>query len=169
MGKKRLTESQSKEILRAAGIPVTRGTLCPTEEEAMKVAGEIGYPVVAKLESPDILHRTDAQAIQLNIQTPEELGRSFRKVVDNGRKYNPSAEILGVSVSEVIPPGREVIIGVGRDSEFGPYLMFGLGGIFVEVLKDVSFRAIPILSLDAEAMIREVKGWEILKSVITAG
>lgn len=163
--KNRLTEYEGKEILKLAGIPVTRSILCQKKEEAIRAANKIGFPVVAKIESPDILHRTDAGAIRLNIQNKEQLIQSHEEILINSKRYKPDAEILGVSISEMAPPGKEVIVGSSFDSEFGPYVMVGLGGVWVEVLKDVSFRMIPLSQTDAEEMIEEIKAWKILKGI----
>lgn len=163
--KNRLTEYEGKEILKLYGIPVTRSILCQRKEEAIRAANEIGFPVVAKIESPDILHRTDAGAVKLNIRDRENLAKAYGDILDNCKKYKPDAEIIGVSISEMIPPGKEVIVGTSFDSEFGPYVMVGLGGVWVEVLKDVSFRMIPLSETDAEEMVQEIKGWKILKGI----
>ena len=160
-----LTERQSKAILSRYGIPVTKEALARTTDEAMARANDIGYPVAIKIESPQITHKSDAGGIRLNIQTAEELASAFDEVIMNARKYNPEAEIAGVLVQEMVADGLEVIIGISRDPQFGLTIMFGLGGIFVEVLEDVSLRLLPITRRDAEEMIKEIKGYKVLQGV----
>lgn len=160
-----LSESQSKSLLARYGIPVTRESLAQNEDEAVAMAGQIGYPVVLKVDSPDIPHKTDAGALVLNLATEEEVRRAYADVLHNAVKYKPGARINGVLVQEMLAEGIEVIIGVTRDPVFGPTIMFGLGGIFVEVLKDVSFRVAPLSPGDATDMIKEIKGYQILRGV----
>ncbi len=161
-GRTAMVEYEAKQVLRAYGLPVPNEKLAKTLDEALKYAEEIGYPVAMKLMSPQILHKSDAKVVLLNIKTPEELRKKWGEIHENARKYRPDAEILGVLIAPMLKPGREVIIGVTEDPQFGHALMFGLGGIFVEVLKDVTFRIIPISERDAEKMIREIKGYPIL-------
>ncbi len=161
-GRKSLVEFEAKEILKAYGLPVPNEKLAKTLEEALRYAEEIGYPVVLKLMSPQILHKSDAKVVLLNIKNPEELKEKWEEIHENARKYRPDAEILGVLVAPMLKVGREIIIGVTEDPQFGHALMFGLGGIFVEVLKDVTFRIIPVEEKDAWKMLREIKGYPIL-------
>ncbi|WP_461863253.1 acetate--CoA ligase family protein [Thermococcus sp.] len=161
-GRKSLVEFEAKEILKAYGLPVPNEKLAKTLEEALRYAEEIGYPVVLKLMSPQILHKSDARVVLLNIKNPEELKEKWEEIHENARKYRPDAEILGVLVAPMLKVGREIIIGVTEDPQFGHALMFGLGGIFVEILKDVTFRIIPIEEKDAWKMLREIKGYPIL-------
>ncbi len=161
-GRTAMVEYEAKQVLRAYGLPVPNEKLAKTLDEALKYAEEIGYPVAMKLMSPQILHKSDAKVVLLNIKTPEELREKWGEIHENARKYRPDAEILGVLIAPMLKPGREVIIGLTEDPQFGHALMFGLGGIFVEVLKDVTFRIIPISERDAEKMIREIKGYPIL-------
>ncbi len=161
-GRKSLVEFEAKEILKAYGLPVPEEKLAKTLDEALKYAEEIGYPVVLKLMSPQILHKSDAKVVLLNIKNPEELRQKWEEIHENARRYRPDAEILGVLVAPMLKVGREIIIGVTEDPQFGHALMFGLGGIFVEVLKDVTFRIIPIEEKDAWKMLREIKGYPIL-------
>ncbi|WP_461866501.1 acetate--CoA ligase family protein [Thermococcus sp.] len=160
--RKALVEFEAKEILKAYGLPVPKEKLAKTFDEALKYAEEIGYPVVLKLMSPQILHKSDAKVVLLNIKTPEELRQKWEEIHENARRYKPDAEILGVLVAPMLKPGREIIIGVTEDPQFGHALMFGLGGIFVEVLKDVTFRIIPIEEKDAWKMLKEIKSYPIL-------
>ncbi|KKM10090.1 hypothetical protein SY88_15735 [Clostridiales bacterium PH28_bin88] len=160
-----LTERESKKVLQAYGIPVTREGLATTATEAGDLAEEIGFPVCVKVESPQIMHKTEARAIRLNLSSREEVEEAFQEVVANARSYNPAAEIKGAVVQEMVGQGTEVIVGVNNDSPFGPVIMFGLGGIFVEVLKDVSRRIAPLSKADAEEMIAEIKGYPLLRGV----
>jgi len=161
-GRTALVEYEAKQILKAYGLPVPEEKLAKTLDEALKYAEEIGYPVALKLMSPQILHKSDAKVVLLNIKTPEELKQKWEEIHENARRYRPDAEILGVLVAPMLKPGREIIIGVTEDPQFGHALMFGLGGIFVEVLKDVTFRIIPITERDARKMITEIKSYPIL-------
>lgn len=160
-----LGESGAKKILEKYGIPVTRQRLASTPEEAVSLAREIGYPVALKIDSPDIPHKTEAGGLKLGINNDEGVLSAFAEIIGNAKRYSPGARINGVSVQEMLPEGVEVIVGVTRDPVFGPTVMFGLGGIFVEVLKDVSFRIAPVSPGDACDMIEEIKGSAILKGV----
>lgn len=160
-----LSESSAKAVLKRYGIPITREALAATVEEAVTEAGKIGYPVVLKVDSPDMPHKTEAGGIKLNLKNEHEVREAFDQIIAGARAYKPGARINGVSVQEMLPEGTEVIIGVTRDPVFGPVIMFGLGGIFVEVLKDVSFRVAPVSPGDARDMIGEIKGHAVLKGV----
>ncbi len=157
-----LTEHQSKKLLRLYGIPVTKEDVAKTEQEAVQVAETIGYPVVLKIDSPDILHKTEAGGLKLNIQNRDELIRAYNDVLQNVHAYNPAARVNGVLVHEWVSDGAQVIVGVNNDPLFGPTVMFGLGGIFVEVLKDVSLRVAPLSRGDALEMMEETKGFNVL-------
>ena len=157
-----LTEHESKNLPARYGIPVTEEAGAKSPKEAANVASRIGYPVVLKVDSPDILHKTEAGAIKLNIHNESELIKAYHEIVANSQKYDPKAEIRGVLVQEMVKDAREVIVGMFRDPQFGPVIMFGLGGVFVEVLKDVSLRVAPLTRHDAEEMVREIKGHKIL-------
>lgn len=158
-----LSESQATEILDFYEIPTTRRTIATTVEEAVDFANSIGYPVVLKVDSADIPHKTEADAIRLNIQNEHEVMKAFTEIYQNARNYKVDAQINGISVQEMLPEGTEVIIGATKDPNFGPVVMFGLGGIFVEVFKDISFRVAPLTRADAVEMIEEVKGKALLK------
>lgn len=158
-----LSESESKKVLAAFGIPVTREEVAVTQEEALSLARKIGYPLALKVDSPDIPHKTEARAIRLGINSESELVQAFAEVLANARNYAPGARINGVLVQEMVPPGGvEVILGVKSDPQFGPVVIFGLGGIFVEVLKDVSLRVAPLTFYQAREMIREIRGYSLL-------
>ncbi|NPA48120.1 MAG: acetyl-CoA synthetase [Thermococci archaeon] len=161
-GRKNMVEYEAKQVLKAYGLPVPYEKLATTVDEAIAYAGEIGYPVAMKLMSPQILHKSDARVVVLNVKDPEELKKKWEEIHENARRYRPDAQILGVLIAPMLKPGREIIIGVTEDPQFGHAIMFGLGGIFVEVLKDVTFRIIPITERDARRMIKEIKGYPIL-------
>lgn len=161
-GRKNLVEYEAKQVLKAYGLPLPEEKLAKTVDEAIKYANEIGYPIVMKLMSPQILHKSDAKVVMLNIKNDEELKQKWEEIHENARKYKADAEILGVLIAPMLKPEREIIIGVTEDPQFGHAIMFGLGGIFVEILKDVTFRIIPIEEKDAWAMIKSIKGYPIL-------
>lgn len=157
-----LSEHQSKELLSLYGIPVTKEDVAKTEREAVQVAETIGYPVVLKIDSPDILHKTEAGGLKLNIENRDQLIRAYNDVLQNAHAYNPAARVNGVLVHEWVSDGAQVIVGVNNDPLFGPTVMFGLGGIFVEVLKDVSLRVAPLSRDDVLKMMEETKGFKVL-------
>ncbi|NJE26072.1 acetyl-CoA synthetase [Thermococcus sp. MV5] len=161
-GRKSLVEYEAKQVLKAYGLPLPEEKLAKTVDEAIKYANEIGYPIVMKLMSPQILHKSDAKVVMLKIKNDEELRQKWEEIHENARKYRPDAEILGVLIAPMLKPGREIIIGVTEDPQFGHAIMFGLGGIFVEILKDVTFRIIPIEEKDAWTMIKSINGYPIL-------
>jgi len=162
---KTLSESQASEVIERYGIRTSRRGLAGSEEEAVKVANEIGYPVVLKVDSPDIPHKTEVNGIKLNITNDGEVRIAFAEISKNVRKHCPHAEISDISVQQMLPEGVEVIVGVTNDPTFGSVIMLGLGGVFVEVFKDVSFRVAPINKNDAFKMMEELKGYEILQGV----
>ena len=158
-----LSESQATDILDLYEIPTSRRTIATTVDEAVQFANSIGYPVVLKVDSADIPHKTEADAIRLNVQNEREIMKAFTEIYQNATNYKADAHINGISVQEMLPEGTEVIIGATKDPNFGPVVMFGLGGIFVEVFKDISFRVAPLTRADAVEMIEEVKGKALLK------
>ncbi len=162
-GRKVLLETEAKAICTEYCIPVTRFNLAKSITEATKFAEQIGFPVVLKIVSPQIIHKSDAGGVMLNLKSTAEVRSSYSKIIENAKKYNPAAQIVGVSVQEMAPKSTEVIVGALKDSQFGQTLMFGLGGIFVELLKDVAFRIAPITETEALEMIAEVKAYPILK------
>ncbi len=137
--------------------------LASSREEAISVSQELGFPVARKIISPDILHKSDAGGVKLGLKTVRQVGRAYDDIIEAVKKAHPGAKINGVSVQKMARPGIEVIIGMSKDSQLGPVLMFGLGGILVEILKDVSFRIVPLLKRDAREMIREIKGYPVLE------
>jgi acyl-CoA synthetase (NDP forming) len=162
-GRSILTEVESKHILAEAGIPIARAELAAGREEAVAVARQIGLPVVLKIVSPDISHKSDVGGVKLNLGSEEEVAAAFDEIVAAARRAQPEATVLGVSVQKMARPGVEVIMGMTQDPQFGPVLMFGLGGVFVEVLKDVSFRIVPLEPRDARQMIRDIQGFRVLE------
>jgi acyl-CoA synthetase (NDP forming) len=164
-GRKVLSEVESKQILEEAGLPVASARLAKTRDEAQKLAREIGFPVVLKIISPDLSHKSDAGGVKLDLKSAEEVASAFDEIMASVKAAAPNATIEGMSVQKMARPGVEVIVGVSQDPQFGPVLMFGLGGIFVEVLKDVAFRIVPITPRDARQMVREIKGYPVLEGV----
>lgn len=163
MGQERLlTEVEAKELLSRAGIPVTRTVLAHTRAESVRLAKEMGYPVVLKIVSPDISHKSDIGGVKLNLNSSAQVGKAYRDMIAAVQEQMPGAKLEGISVQKMASPGIELIIGMSKDAQFGPVIMFGLGGILVEVLKDVSFRVVPLNSRDASQMIREIKGYSML-------
>ncbi|MBE9514863.1 MAG: acetate--CoA ligase family protein [Chloroflexi bacterium] len=158
-----LTEVESKEFLRRAGIPVVPTKLARSKREALSIGKEMGFPVVLKICSHDVVHKTDSGGVRLGLSNAAQVGRAYSEIVSSVRQAYPEARIQGVSVQPMAPPAVEVIVGMSKDPQFGPVLMFGLGGILVEVLKDVSFRIVPVSERDAGEMVREIKGYPILK------
>jgi len=161
--KRPLLETEAKELLKEYGIPVPDFKLIKSEDEITGLAKEINFPIVMKIVSPDIIHKTDAGGVKVGIKDEEEAMAAYQEIISKAKKYNKEARIEGVIVYSMVPQGTEIIIGMMKDPHFGPVAMFGLGGIFVEVLKDVSFRIIPLEERDAREMITEIKGYEILK------
>ena len=158
-----LLETEAKELLREYGIPVPDFKLIKNEEEINGLAEEINFPIVMKIVSPDIIHKTDAGGVKINIKDETEAESDYQEIIFKAKKYNKEARIEGVIVYSMVPQETEIIIGMMKDPHFGPVAMFGLGGIFVEVLKDISFRIIPLEEKDAREMITEIRGYEILK------
>jgi acyl-CoA synthetase (NDP forming) len=162
-GRTYLTELESKQILKEAGIDTTEIRLAKSRAEAISLSKESGFPVVLKIVSPDVIHKSDAGGVKLNLDSQKEVAKAFDDIISAIKKHEPTARIEGVAVQRMARPGTEVIIGMYKDAQFGPVLMFGLGGIFVEVLKDISFRIVPLTRRDAREMIREIKGYPILE------
>jgi 3-hydroxypropionyl-CoA synthetase (ADP-forming) len=150
-------------MYRQYGFEAPRAGTAATADEAARLAGEIGFPVALKIASPDILHKTDIGGVLLGVRTPDEVRQGFDRIVSAARAAYPEARIEGVEVQEMVTRGVEIIIGLLDDPQFGPVIMCGLGGVLTEVLKDVSFRVLPIDRLDARQMLRELKGYSILQ------
>lgn len=160
-----LTEDEAKRILAEYKIPVVKEILARSKDKAVRAARQIGYPVAIKIVSPDIIHKTEAGAVLLNINSKKELIEGYDRILKNASRYSPSAQIKGVLVQKMVKSGREVIVGLLRDVQFGAVVMFGLGGIFVEILKDTSFRVAPVTTNEALEMIKEIKAYKILEGV----
>ncbi|MDH5770438.1 MAG: acetate--CoA ligase family protein, partial [Candidatus Bathyarchaeota archaeon] len=160
-----LLASEAMAVAEAYGIPTPIMKLATTREEAISITEEIGYPVVLKVESPQILHKTDIGGVKLNLRLREEVSRSFNEILENANRYAPKATLYGVNVQKMVPQGKEMIVGVHRDITFGPLIMFGLGGIYVNFLRDVSFRLAPLTKKDAEDMISETKAYSLLRGI----
>jgi acetyl coenzyme A synthetase (ADP forming)-like protein len=160
-----LTEDKASKILKAYGFPVVEGKLANSPDEAALIALNTGFPVVMKIISDEIIHKSDVKGVVLNINSVEEARNSYNTIIDQVRETMPEAKIKGVQVSKMIVSGEEVILGIKRDPSFGPVVMFGLGGLYVEIFKDVSFRIAPIDEKIADSMIREIKSFKILEGI----
>ena len=161
--RKALYEHEAKELLSHIGLPTTRYRVAKNQEEAVKAAHEIGYPVALKIVSPQVLHKSDAGGVALNRGNDNELKNSYNNVINRVKENLPEAEIHGILVEEMAPPAIEVIIGATRDPQFGPTVMFGVGGILTEIIKDVTFRVAPIDHDEAIKMISEIKSHKVLE------
>jgi acyl-CoA synthetase (NDP forming) len=162
-GRGLLTEVEAKELLKKADISVVDTRLATSRDEAISISQELGFPVVLKIASSDVVHKSDAGGVKLNLETAEQVGQAYDDIMAAIKKAYPQAKIQGVSVQKMARPGVEVIVGMSKDAQFGPVLMFGLGGVLVEILKDVSFRIVPLVKRDAAEMIREIKGYPLLE------
>jgi succinyl-CoA synthetase beta subunit len=161
-GRTLLSEVESKALLAAAGVPVVEARLATSAQETASIASEIGFPVVLKVASTDIAHKSDAGGVLVNIGDAEAANAGYERIVADVALAAPDASVDGVSVQRQADPGTEVIVGMTSDPQFGPVVMFGLGGIFVEALRDVSFRVAPLSRADAEEMIDEIRGHRVL-------
>ncbi|HIG43681.1 MAG TPA: acetyl-CoA synthetase [Gammaproteobacteria bacterium] len=164
-GRSLLNEVEAKQLLAGAGIPVVNTVLATTPEEARAQAEQIGYPIVLKIVSPEIAHKSDVGGVRIGLEDGQAVTSAFEEIVSNAKQAVPGASITGVAVQNMAPAGTEVIVGMTTDPHFGPVIMFGLGGIMVEVLKDVSFRVVPLTERDAAQMIGEIKGSKMLDGV----
>jgi acyl-CoA synthetase (NDP forming) len=161
-GRTLLTELESKQVLHDAGIPTALGQLATSAAEAVRIADTMGYPVALKIASPDIVHKSDVGGVQLHLKHGDEVRQAFDAMQQRVASTAPGARVDGLIVQPMATPGVEVIIGMSQDATFGPVLMFGLGGVLVEVLKDVVFRIVPLTPRDAAEMIRDIKGFQVL-------
>ena len=162
-GRNLLTEVEAKGLLKQAGISVVDTELATSREEAISVSQRLGLPVVLKIASPDVVHKSDAGGVKLGLETSEQVGKAYDDIVEAIKQKYSGAKIQGVSVQKMARPGVEVIIGMSKDAQFGPVLMFGLGGVLVEILKDVAFRIVPLTQRDAGEMVREIRGYPLLE------
>ena len=164
-GRNNLLEEEGYEVLEAYGFPTPKSILCTTEQECINAARQIEYPLVMKIVSPDIIHKSDAGGVKVGIKADDELRNSFNTITENALKYKSDAKIKGVLVQEMVKSAKETILGASQDPTFGPVIMFGLGGIYVEVLKDVVFRIVPIDEQEAMNMVGSIKTIKLLKGV----
>lgn len=162
-GRSILTEFESKRILKQTGLPVVETKLAKSQKEAVAISQKIGFPVVLKIVSPDVIHKTDSGGVKLSVNGVAHVKKAYDEILKKVRRQYPKALLHGISVQKMVKPGTEVIVGVSKDPQFGHVVMFGLGGIFVELLKDVSFRVIPVERRDAQEMIKEIKGYPLLQ------
>lgn len=164
-GRLTIGDAEARAIQSAYGIPFPRSVLAKSAEEAVRAASEMGFPVVMKITSPDILHKTDIGGVRLNLQTADQVRDAFDLMVYRAQRYMPTAEIWGCLVQQQVRGGKEVLLGMNRDPQFGPLLVFGLGGIYVEALKDVTFRVAPVDRRQAREMLSEIRAYSLLKGV----
>jgi acetyltransferase len=164
-GRSFLLANEGQAVMRAAGVQIPRSTIARNLDEAVRGSEEIGYPVVMKVVSRDILHKSDAGGVALDLADKKEIVDAYQAILRNCRAYNSNAVIAGVEISEMVAGGTETIIGARRDRTFGPIIMFGLGGIYVEVMKDVAFRALPINRKEVMAMVKEIRAYPLLLGV----
>ena len=161
-----LTEFETKELCKSFGLPVVEGYTAKSENDAVQIANKIGYPVVLKVASPDIVHKSNAGGVMLGLSQDDEVKDAYRKIIDKAYKYKSDADIWGVLVQKMAKPdGKEVIVGTTNNKQFGKAVMFGLGGIFVEALKDVAFSIVPSDKETAKEMIKEIQGYDILRGI----
>jgi len=158
-----LTEIESKRILAEGGIPCAMGRLAATKEEAVLFAEELNYPVVLKISSMDITHKSDAGGVKVNINDKAAVEAGFDSIMRSCRASYPDANSEGIVVQPMEKSGTEIIIGMTQDEQFGPVIMFGLGGVLVEIINDVAFRVIPLDERDASELIKEIKGYKLLE------
>ncbi|MEA3292960.1 MAG: acetate--CoA ligase family protein [Patescibacteria group bacterium] len=157
-----LNFSQTKELLFKYNIQILEAKLAKTKKEGLNFAKTIGYPVVLKISSPNITHKTDVNGVRIGIENKKELEKSWNEILSSVKKVKPKAKIDGILIQKQMK-GKEIVVGMKRDSTFGPVLMVGIGGIFIEVLKDVAFRVCPVSKREARKMLEELKGYKLLK------
>ncbi len=164
-GRKNLLEEEGQEVLKAYGVPLPKSILAAKDREAVTAAKKIGYPVVMKIASPQIIHKSDAGGVKVGVKTPQEVKKAFKEIIKNAKRYDKKATIKGVLVQEMVKGGKETIVGSKQELGFGPVVMFGMGGIYVEVLKDVTFRIAPVTDTESEEMITNIKTNKLLQGV----
>jgi acetyltransferase len=153
------------DVLNAYGFPQPKSLFARTSEEAVAAAKGIGYPIVMKIISPQIVHKSDIGGVRVNLKNKKDVENAFFDITTHLKNIMPTAHIYGVLIQEMVPTGKEIIMGITKDPQFGHMIMFGLGGIYVEVLKDISFRIVPLSREDAHEMIREIKTFALLRGV----
>lgn len=161
--KRNLTEAEAYELLSEHGIPVPKYSVVSSEDELLKLAIGLEFPLVMKIVSPDIVHKTDIGGVEMNISNLEQIKKAYKSIICNVMANKPEARIKGMLFYKQAPKGVEVIVGMIRDPQFGPTVMFGLGGIFIEILKDVTFRVCPVTRSDTEEMLTEIQGIKMLQ------
>ena len=164
-GRTNLLEDEGREILDAYGFPLPQSIVATTEDEAVNAANKIGYPIVMKISSPQIVHKSDAGGVKVNLTNDDETRNGFRTIMENAKKYDSNAEIKGVLIVEMVKGGKEMIIGSKLEPGMGPVVMLGMGGIYVEILKDVTFRLAPLTDQEANDMISSIKTKKLLDGV----
>jgi len=164
-GRTNLTEPEARQLLELYGISLPGASLAKTPQEAVTAANSIGYPVAMKIVSPQIVHKSDAGGIMLSLNDEKTVEKAFRTITANAGKVTDPSQIFGVLIAPMAPEGQECIIGMARSPQFGPVMMFGLGGVFVEVLKDVSLRVVPLTKPDIDGMVQEINGYPLLAGI----
>jgi acetyltransferase len=162
-GRAYIPEVETIDVLQTYGMPVPQGKMATRVEEAVNIAEEIGYPVVMKVVSNDIIHKSEVKGVELNLRSTEEVKEAYERIHQNAKAAKPDAVIDGIYVIKMVSGSEEIILGIKRDPSFGPVVMFGMGGIFVEIFKDVSFGVAPLSKKEARTMIEQTKAFEILK------
>jgi acyl-CoA synthetase (NDP forming) len=162
-------EVEAKQLLERAGIPVVDTRLARTRKQAASLSREIGFPVVLKIVSPDVVHKSDIGGVRVGLANTAQVLKAYAGIISSVKKGLPGARIEGFAVQKMARPGVEVIIGMSQDPQFGPVIMFGLGGIWVEALRDVAFRVVPVSPWDAAEMVREIKGFNVLQGYRGSG
>ncbi len=161
-GRKTLVPDEAMDIIKSSGIPTPAYALAKTANEALTAAKTMGFPVVLKIVSPDVLHKSDVGGVVVGIENDKEVERNYNEIINNLIRKFPDADIMGMLIEKQVPTATEVIVGGIRDKQFGPTVMFGLGGVFVELFKDVVFRIAPVTETEALEMIEEIKGYSVL-------
>jgi acetyltransferase len=165
-GRVMIGDAEARTILESYGLRIPRSKIADTPERAIELAGQIGYPVALKVASPDILHKTDVGGVKVGLRSAEDVRDAFELMLYRAQRYLPEAQLWGCLVQKMVPPGGlEVLVGMNRDPQFGPLVTFGLGGIYVEVLKDVTSRIAPFSPQEAEAMLSEIRAHTLLDGV----
>ncbi|MFB0543300.1 MAG: acetate--CoA ligase family protein, partial [Candidatus Bathyarchaeia archaeon] len=160
-----LLSNEAARVVEAYGIRSTKNRIAQSAEEAVRHASELGYPVVLKIVSPDILHKTDVGGVALNLRSEEEVRSAYEGILASVGRFMPEARVYGVMVYRMVPTGKEMIIGMSQDVQFGPLVMFGLGGIYVNFLKDVSFRLSPLSEYEVQRMMEKTRAYTLLKGI----
>jgi len=164
-GRVELGEIEAREVIEAYGMRLPQSRLASSPDEAARIASEIGFPVVMKISSPDILHKSDIGGVKVGVADPSSARDIYELIEYRARKYSPGARVWGVLVQEMVRKGREILVGVTRDPQFGPLVGVGMGGIYVEVLKDIAFRLAPISEREASEQLREIRTFPLLRGV----